>query len=197
MVANHLLAKQRNAVEAYTDRDAAELRRVQRARHYYLEEGRLDEAISSFEAALQIQDKLPKYHNNLGLALARSERVDEAMQQYRKALELMPDYPEANNNLANALASRQRYDEAIVYYRRAIEARPEYVKARANLGYILGLLGHVDEGATEVQQILRIDPNSSVARAPSALCRPNGTRYWNHWPGSVKCSVGGPTTLHC
>jgi len=45
-------------------------------------------------------------HNNLGLALIRSQQVDEAIVHFQKALEIKPDYTDARANLNKALETR-------------------------------------------------------------------------------------------
>ena len=67
---------------------------------YYLEKGRLDEAMAALRQALTVKPGYPKVHNSLGLALARSRKINEAIDNYQKALATWPDYPQANFNLA-------------------------------------------------------------------------------------------------
>lgn len=51
-------------------------------------EGRFDEAIAAYEAAIQIHPDFYTYHENLARALERAGRYNEAMAVYRRVLEL-------------------------------------------------------------------------------------------------------------
>ena len=56
-----------------------------------LQKGRVDEAITQFQIALEIQPDLIDTPGNLGKALFQKGRVREALAQCQKALELQPD----------------------------------------------------------------------------------------------------------
>jgi tetratricopeptide (TPR) repeat protein len=63
----------------------------------------LEEAIASYDKALEIK---PDYHeawNNRGNALGDLGRLEEAIASYDKALEIKPDYHEAWYNRGIAL----------------------------------------------------------------------------------------------
>ena len=66
----------------------------------------MDEAITHYQKALQINPDYAEAHNNLGNALLQKGRVDEAIAQYQKALQIKPDYAEAHDNLGNALLQK-------------------------------------------------------------------------------------------
>jgi tetratricopeptide (TPR) repeat protein len=83
------------------------------------EQGRRDEAIAHYRAALAIHPNMPDAYNDWGIALARQERWEEAVERYRKALELEPRSREAHANLAAALERLGRADEAAEHARAA------------------------------------------------------------------------------
>jgi protein O-mannosyl-transferase len=66
---------------------------------------RLDEAITQYQKALQINPDFPQACYNLGNTLALKGRVAEAIAQYQKALQIKPDYAQAQSNLAWLLAT--------------------------------------------------------------------------------------------
>ncbi len=79
--------------------------------------GHLDEAISHYQRALELDPKLAFVHNNLGNALADKGLNRDAIDCFHRALVLQPRYPAALNNLANVLIREGRLDEA----KRALE----------------------------------------------------------------------------
>ena len=98
-----------------------------------LQEGRVDEAIVQYRAALQMKPDLAAAHSNLGVALKAQGKLDEATFHYREALRLQPELPDAHNNLGVVLARRGELDEAIGCFERALELRPDFPDARRNL----------------------------------------------------------------
>ena len=75
--------------------------------------GRLDEAIASYQRALDLNPNYAHAHNNLATALRDLGKLDEAIAEYRAALRVREDYPEAHNNLGFALKDQGQLDEAI------------------------------------------------------------------------------------
>jgi tetratricopeptide (TPR) repeat protein len=65
--------------------------------------GNVDEAISHYNATLQIWPDWAGAHNNLGLALEKRGRLEEAISHYKEALRIRPDYAKAKDNLERAL----------------------------------------------------------------------------------------------
>ena len=125
--------------------------------------GEIDEAITHYRRALEIQPDHAGAHNNLGLALVRRGRIDEAISHYRRALAINPEFAGAANNLGIVLASRGEVDEAIAHYRRALEIQPELAEAHNNLGRALASRGQVDEAIAHYRQALEIRPELAEA----------------------------------
>jgi len=80
------------------------------AAHYDLglalfKSGRNDEAIASYQRALDLKPRYPEAHYNLALALVKSGRTEEATAHYEEALRIKPDYAEPHNGLGLVLAS--------------------------------------------------------------------------------------------
>ncbi len=65
-----------------------------------LVQGRFEEAVAEYGAALKAQPWSTRFHNNLGIALMRLGRQDEAMAQFEAALRVDPSYERAKRNLA-------------------------------------------------------------------------------------------------
>jgi len=68
-----------------------------------LRQGRLEEALREFEAALRQEPKDGFAHYNRGVALARMGRTAEAVSELRQALALDPGDTDAARELARLL----------------------------------------------------------------------------------------------
>jgi tetratricopeptide (TPR) repeat protein len=128
-----------------------------------LQKGRVDDAISQYQMALQIKPNYAEAHNNLGNALPQKGRVDDAISQCQMALQIKPDYAEAHNNLGNALLQKGSVDDAISQYQTALQIRPDYVEAHNNLGNAFLQKGSVAEAISQFQQALQIKPDYAEA----------------------------------
>ncbi len=129
-------------------------------------DGRTQEAIAGFEAALRLRPDFTEAHNNLARALTNVPgRLNEAIAQCEEALRQYPDYAEAHCTLGYALAKLPgRLNDAITQYREAIRLKPNLAEAHSNLGnawYVLP--GHLDEAIAEYRTALRLKPDSAEA----------------------------------
>jgi Tfp pilus assembly protein PilF len=126
-------------------------------------EGRLDEAISHYTEALQIDPNLSDSYNNIGLALTKQGRADEAIPNFLKAIRINPNHAAAHYNLGTVLASQGKLDEAINHFRESIRIKPEHDKAYNNLGNVLLMQGIIDEAIESYREALRINPDYVMA----------------------------------
>jgi tetratricopeptide (TPR) repeat protein len=126
-----------------------------------LQKGRVDEAITQYQQALQISPGHAEAHNYLGNVLLQKGRVDEAITQYQQALQIKPDFAEARYYLGNALLLKGNVDEAIAQYQKALQITPDFAEAHYNFGNALLQKGHVDEAITQYQQALQIKPDDA------------------------------------
>jgi tetratricopeptide (TPR) repeat protein len=129
-----------------------------------MQEGKVDEAISRFQKAIEIKPTIESAHNNLGNALMQKGRLDEAITQYQAALQIKPDYAESLNNLGNALLQMGKVDEATAQFQKAIQINPDLAQAHNNLGTILLQKGRGDEAVSQYQAALQIKPDYADAR---------------------------------
>ena len=136
--------------------------------HYNLanalkDQGQFDEAIRSYQQALQLRPDDAATHNNLGNALRDQGRLDEALACFRRAIQCKPDSADAHNNLGNALKDLGRAAEAVGCYRRAIELQPALAQAHCNLGNALQEMGQSTEALGGYQQALELKPEFAEA----------------------------------
>jgi protein O-mannosyl-transferase len=138
----------------------------------FLRSGELDNAISEFQAALDIRFRNTETHyslgaaliqNNLGNAFARKRLWDEAIDHLQEAVRLRPDYADAYFNLGSVLFQQGRIDQAIAQWQKALVIRPHDAEAHRNVASALRKQGNVKEAIAEYEQALNITPEDSVA----------------------------------
>jgi tetratricopeptide (TPR) repeat protein len=128
-----------------------------------LQKGKVNEATSRYQKALEIKPDFAEAHNNLGVVLFKEGRRDEAITQFREALQIDPHYAPACNNAGNALLKQGNVDDAIPYLRKALRFQPDFVEAHNNLGNALLQKGRVDEAITQFQKAAQITPENMEA----------------------------------
>ena len=102
----------------------------------FLEKGRLDDAISNLQAAIDLRPENAPAHDNLAKALLQKGQVAEAMVHYRKFLEIEPENVEARNTLGTALIQQGKLGEAIGQWQDALAIQPENGNAASNLAWV-------------------------------------------------------------
>ncbi len=127
------------------------------------EDGRLDDAVSRYRRALEIQPDYVPAFNNLGVTLRAQGKIDDAIRVYDDGLRVRDDYPDLHFNLANALLQVNRTDEAAVHLRKATAGTPDSAGAHNNLGTALAEKGQLAEAAAEFGVAVALDPTSSKA----------------------------------
>ncbi len=127
-------------------------------------QGRVDEAIAHYAAALRIAPGGAQLHYNLGNVLASRGRFDEAISHYAAALRIKPNYVEAHNNLANALVNQGRISEAIAQYSEALRLKPD-AHVHYNVAVMLEKQGRLAEAVQHLAAALKLDPSFQEARS--------------------------------
>jgi tetratricopeptide (TPR) repeat protein len=141
---------------------------------YLLRRGRLDEAISHYEKALNIRPgnrethyhlSVALLHTSLGNALAEKGRLDEAIAHYRQAIELRDDFADAHSNLAALLARKGETAEAIAHYEKALAIPPEDAASHIRLARLFLQLGRNDEAVVHYRRALELTKDPALARS--------------------------------
>lgn len=151
-------------------------------------QGRFDEAIDSYDAAIarsapdigQRRVEAAAW-NNRGNALRTLGRIDEAIESFGKALEAAPGHVEAWFNLGNALKARHRHHAAITCYDRVLQLRPDHAVAANNRGVSLGALGHLDASIESLELAIRLAGDNPEPRWNKGVALLLAGDYENGW----------------
>lgn len=126
-------------------------------------EGKLNEAASHYQRAIELQPDYAPAFNNLGVLQRAAGQVDAAIATYRQALALKGDYPDAHYNLANALLAKGRADEAAEHFTIALKSIPDSAGAANNLGVALSSQNRTQDAVAAFRAAVAADPGSAVA----------------------------------
>jgi tetratricopeptide (TPR) repeat protein len=146
--------------------------------HYWT--GRLDyddqqfaKAVESLRRAVELDPKLAKAHDSLGLCYEALGRFDEAERSWREAIRLESGTPGRSPwpslNLGVMLSRLDRLDEAEARFRESIASDPRFAAAHYQLGLALEKKGRTADSAAELEEAARLDP--AAAEAQYALAR--------------------------
>ena len=104
------------------------------------DEGRLEEAVKHYKAALAIEPNYAAANVNLGVWLNRQNRLDEAIYYFQRALKAEPNSYDAHNGLGVALAKKGYYLQALEEFNTALRLNPESSSVKQNLKIIKYLI---------------------------------------------------------
>jgi tetratricopeptide (TPR) repeat protein len=118
-----------------------------------LRKGKLDEAISRFQAAVNLRPENAPAHENLAKAFLQKGQLTDAMVHYRRLLEIQPENVEARNLLGTVLIQQGRVSEAIEQWQETLAVQPENGNAKSNLAWVFATSpeGTFRNGARAVQ----------------------------------------------
>jgi tetratricopeptide (TPR) repeat protein len=122
----------RHALAVTTNNDVAE----NNLGIVFLGQGKIDEAISLLQSAVDLRPDNSPAHENLAKALLQKGRVDDALIHYRKLLELQPDNMEVHNIVGTVLVQQGRVGEGVEEWQKVLVIQPDNGNALSNLAWV-------------------------------------------------------------
>jgi tetratricopeptide (TPR) repeat protein len=131
--------------------------------HYNLgialfDQGKIDEAISSYKRTLTINPQHEKAHFSLGYAYLKKGMLDESIPEFKRALTRNPNYPEAHYALGSVYDTKGLSDKALFEYKRAVTIKPRYAEVHYKLGVLYQKKGQLDEAIFEFKKAIANKP---------------------------------------
>ncbi|MEE9152892.1 MAG: tetratricopeptide repeat protein [candidate division NC10 bacterium] len=114
---------------------------------YYHQAGLLEEAIRTYDEALQLRPEFP--HPHLPLARAHQARGEVT---------------EFHDHMGSYHRLRDELDAAITEHREAVRLRPTWARARFHLALAYRVKGLMAEAVTELREAARLDPGNAEFR---------------------------------
>ena len=122
--------------------------------------GRHEEALDSFNKAIELEPKEWSVRMSYGNTLIKLGRYEEALASFDKVIELKYDNLIAWIEKGKALSSLERYDEALQSFNKAIELDPKNVLAWCGQSKILINLKRYDEALESINKAIELESNN-------------------------------------
>jgi protein O-GlcNAc transferase len=133
--------------------------------------GRIDEAILSYQKALQHNPSSALTLHILGMAFHGKHQIDEAVRYYQKALQLDPGLIGAYYNLGTIFQEKKQLDEAILCYQKVIDINPGLTDPYYNMGLALQEQGQREKASAAYEKALHCNPSFVAARWAKTMCQ--------------------------
>jgi adenylate cyclase len=129
-----------------------------------------DAAIREIETAISLNPNYAEAHNELGLILHYAGRSEEALPHFDRAMALNPYFPgHWLHYPAQAAYQLGRYEAAVALLKRRITRNPNTDTSRMLLAASYGQLGLIEEARAAWRELLRVNPNYSLAHRREVL----------------------------
>ena len=117
---------------------------------------KLDDAIKSYELAIQYDPTNADYYCNYGSVLTDMRKFDDAAESYQRALDLNPFHASALFNYGLLLQDLKNAKSALSLYQRLVAIETENAEAFANLGSCYYETGKFTDSISAFSSALRI-----------------------------------------
>jgi tetratricopeptide (TPR) repeat protein len=129
----------------------------------------LDNAVKSFEKAIDIKPEYDEALFNLGVTLNELGQVDAAVSSYKKVILINNAYYKAHNNLGLILFGYGKLNTAIDHFEWAISFKFDFAEAHNNLGSALLELGKINAAIESYKKAVEFRPNYAQAHNNQAI----------------------------
>ena len=131
--------------------------------------GRYDEALELAERAIRLHPNSVFVRNRAGAVYGANGKSDKAIAQFEAAQRMNPRDARSSTftftGISGAHLFARRFDDAIYWGRRALTVTPAANVARRHVAAALAHLGRLDEARAEIAELLKYQPNASLARS--------------------------------
>ena len=104
-------------------------------------QGKLDEAMAEYRAAIDIDPENAQAHQLLGIAYAWKGEIQPALEHFQIAYKKEPNRADVNMNLGSTYGALNDYENALFHFRRAVELEPRHPLYLYQLGSLYEFLG--------------------------------------------------------
>lgn len=127
-------------------------------------EGKLDQAISFFQEARDIDPSNIAVYNLLAIVYLKKDLFDAAISLLKEAIEIDPLSSLSHYNLGLAYRKKKELERAIVEFKQAVAIDDKYLNAYYYLGLSYEETGFKDEAIRAYKKVLEIDPENKEAK---------------------------------
>jgi superkiller protein 3 len=119
---------------------------------FLAQKGKIDEAITEFEKAIDMRPEYAAAYTSLGAAYGKKGMIYQSVSASKKAIELDPQNATAYYNLGNAFGIGGNYEEAFASFYKAIELNAAYADPHYGLAVSYYATGHYELAAEHVEK---------------------------------------------
>ncbi|MCV2883609.1 tetratricopeptide repeat protein [Aestuariibacter sp. AA17] len=128
----------------------------------YMMMGRLEDALSFYGKAIEIDPYYSEYYNEVGNIYQRIGKPQEAENYYNQAIKYSAPYPEVYFNKGNNFSNLGMTDEAIACYSQSLELNPYQSETLLLRAELLEEKGDIDAALHDYNAALDIEPDSEI-----------------------------------
>jgi len=130
---------------------------------------RIDDALSEYNKAAQLDMRHADLFNNVGVALRGMGRLAAAEACYRRSIGIAPRSSGSVSNLGNVLRELGRHQESAQMHNRAIQLQPENPRVFYNAGLVARDAGEPTQSRKFFEKVLEMDPENHECQWDWAL----------------------------
>ena len=128
------------------------------------EQGKHEEAIQKFQAALALDPQQANILGNMAESYRKVGKLDEALDAYKKAIALNPNEPIFYTNMGVVLDKMGKSAESLEAFKKASDLNPGgSAQSHFNLGATLANSGKTDEAIVAFRKAIEADANFAEA----------------------------------
>ena len=119
--------------------------------------GAVDEAIESFNKAIDMDPDFAEPHNSMGLLYVKAENLEKAVESFRESIRLDREFTDAYLNLASLYLETQDSSAAIKVLKNLVRLKPDFDKGHYLLGLAYNASGDINQARREQQMLKKLN----------------------------------------
>jgi len=124
-------------------------------------QGRLEEALKTFDKAVQLKPDDAELWKNLGDVFIELERPADALTSFQQVLRLSPSHRDAAYKCGMMLHRLERLEEALSCFSLCDVLQPNHVPTLQKRAICLGSLKRFEEALTDTRRVQALDPTNA------------------------------------
>lgn len=128
----------------------------------FMNQGRTDDALASYDDVLQIDPDNALAHADRGTAYAMLKKFDLARNDLEQAFELGYTEVSAYCTMATVYFETKDFQSALKYFDKAVELDPGYPFTYYNKSNVLHALGDIAGAIAELDKCMRLNPEEGM-----------------------------------
>lgn len=136
----------------------------------YYEKENYSEAYNAISEAINLNNKIARFHFSMGLILEKLGDTETSKKAYQKTINLDDQFVDAYNNLGQLEKISNNLTEAEVLFRQAISVNPKFFGTYINLGSLFFLKEQYEDAIVFYKQASELKPENPDIFYNLALC---------------------------